>query len=241
MTMITPSYLGETIEYSSLHACRSTLEDPMDTFICSYNGAVACGRISDDRERLFHRPLRADIAGELYAFAREHALQVNYYLDDVIVSEDAPHLRPWIELYRERTGSPYRLVKSLEGYLHRDPTKLLFVMEPKEREAVAQYWKAKLGTSAEVVRTEEEYLEFLAPGADKGEAVAFIAGRLGIQPEAVMAMGNGENDVPMLRKAGWPVAVANAGTACKAAAKMVTLNNHDNEAVAEAVEKWVLA
>ena len=28
MTMITPSYLGETIEYSSLHACRSTLEDP---------------------------------------------------------------------------------------------------------------------------------------------------------------------------------------------------------------------
>ena len=33
MTMITPSYLGETIEYSSLHACRSTLEDP--TEICS--------------------------------------------------------------------------------------------------------------------------------------------------------------------------------------------------------------
>ena len=30
MTMITPSYLGETIEYSSLHACRSTLEDPTD-------------------------------------------------------------------------------------------------------------------------------------------------------------------------------------------------------------------
>ena len=33
MTMITPSYLGETIEYSSLHACRSTLEDP--TIDCS--------------------------------------------------------------------------------------------------------------------------------------------------------------------------------------------------------------
>ena len=31
MTMITPSYLGETIEYSSLHACRSTLEDPTET------------------------------------------------------------------------------------------------------------------------------------------------------------------------------------------------------------------
>ena len=36
MTMITPSYLGETIEYSSLHACRSTLEDP--------TGVVDAGR-----------------------------------------------------------------------------------------------------------------------------------------------------------------------------------------------------
>ena len=36
MTMITPSYLGETIEYSSLHACRSTLEDPtrLDCYFC---------------------------------------------------------------------------------------------------------------------------------------------------------------------------------------------------------------
>ena len=32
MTMITPSYLGETIEYSSLHACRSTLEDPTSQY-----------------------------------------------------------------------------------------------------------------------------------------------------------------------------------------------------------------
>ena len=35
MTMITPSYLGETIEYSSLHACRSTLEDPTKVWFSS--------------------------------------------------------------------------------------------------------------------------------------------------------------------------------------------------------------
>ena len=37
MTMITPSYLGETIEYSSLHACRSTLEDPTVEFTWTYD------------------------------------------------------------------------------------------------------------------------------------------------------------------------------------------------------------
>ena len=36
MTMITPSYLGETIEYSSLHACRSTLEDPTGEMVITF-------------------------------------------------------------------------------------------------------------------------------------------------------------------------------------------------------------
>ena len=50
MTMITPSYLGETIEYSSLHACRSTLEDPTaslpSTFgsgVCRVGAPASCG------------------------------------------------------------------------------------------------------------------------------------------------------------------------------------------------------
>ena len=50
MTMITPSYLGETIEYSSLHACRSTLEDPTSSLLLyvedvdgSFDKAVKAG------------------------------------------------------------------------------------------------------------------------------------------------------------------------------------------------------
>ena len=46
MTMITPSYLGETIEYSSLHACRSTLEDP--TPLHGYAITSLIRRQSDD-------------------------------------------------------------------------------------------------------------------------------------------------------------------------------------------------
>ena len=212
----------------------------LDLFLVSYNGAAVRGPIADGRELLYHRPLPTDIAADLYAYARERRLQVNYYLDDLIVSEDAPHLRPWIDIYRERTGSPYRFVKSLQGFLHREPTKLLLVMEPAQREAVAVHWKAKLGTRAAVVRTDPEYLEFLAPGASKGDALGFIAGKLGVDFSEIMAMGDGENDVSMLSRAGWPVAVANAGAACRAAAKAFTERDHENDAVAEAVERWVL-
>ena len=43
MTMITPSYLGETIEYSSLHACRSTLEDPTQNVNVSWSNEEGGG------------------------------------------------------------------------------------------------------------------------------------------------------------------------------------------------------
>ena len=62
MTMITPSYLGETIEYSSLHACRSTLEDP----ISSSNGAVR--RDDHDLRSLAATPRSASRAAILGVF-----------------------------------------------------------------------------------------------------------------------------------------------------------------------------
>ena len=58
MTMITPSYLGETIEYSSLHACRSTLEDPMESMYSSGVMPVAAIASAFAAVALFGLPLR---------------------------------------------------------------------------------------------------------------------------------------------------------------------------------------
>ena len=52
MTMITPSYLGETIEYSSLHACRSTLEDP--TVSAEYVDRISKGDIPPKITDTYH-------------------------------------------------------------------------------------------------------------------------------------------------------------------------------------------
>ena len=49
MTMITPSYLGETIEYSSLHACRSTLEDPTGVLASAEVGGCQAPRRKSTR------------------------------------------------------------------------------------------------------------------------------------------------------------------------------------------------
>ena len=52
MTMITPSYLGETIEYSSLHACRSTLEDPTNVYLAAVGATAPEDDNSTDTDRI---------------------------------------------------------------------------------------------------------------------------------------------------------------------------------------------
>lgn len=82
-------------------------------------------------------------------------------------------------------------------------------------------------------------LEINAAGADKGGALLRIAEYLGIMPEETMAFGDGENDISMLRMAGFGVAMENAEEHVKRAADHVTVTN--NEAgVAAALRKFVL-
>ena len=62
MTMITPSYLGETIEYSSLHACRSTLEDPTANRRRSESRAAALTeRLADPGSRPYVSPVSPEV------------------------------------------------------------------------------------------------------------------------------------------------------------------------------------
>ena len=54
-----------------------------------------------------------------------------------------------------------------------------------------------------------------------------------------MAMGDGYNDVPMMRYAGLSVAMANGCEETKAAADHITCSN-DEDGVAEAVKAYIL-
>lgn len=210
-----------------------------DTFLVSCNGAEVHSRRSEGRKRLLHYPLNAAVARDLVAFAKQRRYQVNFYHEDVIVSEDGPHLRPWIDLYRLRTGARYKLVEQIDAYLQHAPTKLLFIVATNERDAIVKELRTRVASKATLVCTEAEYVEFLNPGVDKWQGVTSVAEILHINKTAIMALGDGENDVKMLEMASWGVAVANACTACKAVANAVTKNDHNNDAVAEAVERWV--
>lgn len=82
-------------------------------------------------------------------------------------------------------------------------------------------------------------LEINAADACKGDGLFHLCERLGIGREQVMALGDGDNDVSMLRFAGLGVAMGNAAPEVKAAADLVTETNNE-DGVASAVERLVL-
>ena len=84
-------------------------------------------------------------------------------------------------------------------------------------------------------------LEFLPMGASKGAAVARLLDRLGVDPKNVLALGDGENDAEMLALAGTAVAMKGSAALVVDAARGVIGGSNDEDGVADAVEKYVLA
>lgn len=75
-------------------------------------------------------------------------------------------------------------------------------------------------------------------GVDKGSALNRLADGLGIPLSQVMAIGDNDNDVPMLRTAGFGVAMDNANESARAASTHITLPN-DESGVAAAIRSLV--
>ncbi len=83
-----------------------------------------------------------------------------------------------------------------------------------------------------------ELLEFSAPGVDKAAALEAWSRGVGLPAAAVAAFGDMPNDLPMLRWAGLPVAMANAHPAVRAAAAQQADSN-DDEGVGRMLAAWL--
>lgn len=77
------------------------------------------------------------------------------------------------------------------------------------------------------------YLEFNQKGVSKGAALLKLMEKLNIKPENVMAIGDNDNDISMLKKAGLGIAVGNAIAEAKAAADYVCQATHEESVMVE--------
>lgn len=127
-------------------------------------------------------------------------------------------------------------VGNLADFLTFAPIKILMSVQPEELPIVQKQIAAFLPESLTVVQTAAFYLEIIPKVINKGQGIRDICKVLGMEPAEVIAFGDAENDIPMLRAAGMGVAMGNAQETVKAAADMVTLSNND-DGIAAALEK----
>lgn len=72
------------------------------------------------------------------------------------------------------------------------------------------------------------FLEIWNPGANKGSAIKIISEKLNIDRKDIMAIGDGENDISMIKFAGLGVAMGNALESVKKEADFITLSNRED-------------
>ena len=99
--------------------------------------------------------------------------------------------------------------------------KSLFIGHPQSLPTVRADIQALVGDTARLVMTRSDYLEMIPAAASKGAALRFLAAHLGVRLEEVIAVGDQENDLEMIRAAGLGVAMPESPETVRQAAGRV--------------------
>jgi Cof subfamily protein (haloacid dehalogenase superfamily) len=114
------------------------------------------------------------------------------------------------------------------------PHKLLGVGPVARIDAIHAELKDEFGATLELVKSKPNYLEILAPGVSKKNALQELTADWGLDRAEVMAIGDAPNDLAMVEWAGVGVAIGNACETVKQKADLVVAD-HDHQGVAEAI------
>jgi hypothetical protein len=208
----------------------------IDAPIITYQGALVKNPFTG--EELAHRVLPNGVARAVIARLAGYGYHFNVYLDDRLCMESLTGLgRRYADICRVEA----HVVGDLLAFLgERSPTKVLVIAPEDEILALMREMKAVFPAErVHITRSKPYFLEFSHPRATKGQALKYLAERYGIPREAVMAIGDGYNDLDMVEYAGLGVMMDNARDEVKRHADYVTASN-DADGVAEAIERFIL-
>jgi len=188
----------------------------LDTPIIGYNGA--CARQPETGETVFYEPVPRELTLELVGLARSRRLHVHTYIDDELwVAERNDYVRR----YEGNYGVTARVVGNLGQALTQASTKVLLVVKSADIDRLCEELQERYRGRLFVTQSEDIHVELLSRRANKGTALQAVARWLGLAADSSVAVGDGINDVEMLRWAGLGVAVAGAKPRLRAEADMV--------------------
>ena len=207
----------------------------LDGYAVSCQGAAA--RHVRTGQFLHHAPLDAPMAAEVTQTGLQRRVTVMYWSSQGVCASERS---PWVQRYEADCHDPVP-VADVAGMLHKPAEKVIWAAEPPLIAALAPQMQRRYHGRLNVIVTDDWFLEFSSPGATKAAGVGAIARAKGVEPEEVLAFGDGNNDVAMLEWAGLGVAMSHARPAARAAARMVAPDGNPETSFARAVEGVVQA
>ena len=193
--------------------------------VITLNGAATLDAISgatlrfaplqeDDRQAVI-RAVRALDPGVLVS---------HFTVDGILMDHDHPHMG----IFADYGEGPPRLIPDLLERTLPPAAKILLSGAPERLAALRVAVTPLLQERVSITTTTPDFLEFFDPTAGKGIALRALRESRGIPREAVVAIGDGENDIPLFAEAGLAVAMANANEATRAVAHRIAPSNDEN-------------
>lgn len=212
-------------------------------YVLTANGA----RVIDLQERkcLFEHLLPVEKAKKaLETLQKYDTLQEVYFdgqgyaeqkkLDNISRYHHNPHMCEYV--LKSRVGVPDIMALAKQRNQDMDKVQALFADMEERKKAWRELEKQE---GIVLVGSLGYNIEINAAGVNKGASLIELGRLLGIEREEIMACGDGDNDIEMLKEVGVGVAMSNAEQMVKVVADYITLSNEE-EGAAKAIERFAL-
>lgn len=121
-------------------------------------------------------------------------------------------------------------------YTVENPVKILTIASDRKWDGILKAGNFK---DVKVMRTGNDYIEIISSKTGKEKGLQYIAESLGIKQSEIIAFGDNENDIGMIKYAGMGVAMGNAEEDIKSISNIIA-PDHDLDGVAQIIESVVL-
>jgi Cof subfamily protein (haloacid dehalogenase superfamily) len=227
---------GRRYESAIEHAERLGF-DGDDPVVC-YGGSMVRRM---DGETLLHRTLPKELGLEVLEWAAGRGLHARVFVDGrVITTPNSPAALRFSRRFEEPgvvvVDSPAEWLAGAQE----EPTKVVIVDHPDDVTGWLEEAQEAFRGRLFVTRSLPHYVEVGGLEGTKSTALGFLCGRWGIDPKRVLAFGDADNDVDMLRFAGCGVAVGPMNAGVREAADEI-VPNVDEDGAALYVEKLLEA
>ncbi|MCH4889117.1 HAD family hydrolase [Acidaminobacter sp. JC074] len=209
----------------------------LSTPIIACNGAVIKDPVED--KILFDYPVPTESMLELVRICKKHDIYFHIYTIDTVYAERNERLilkyNEWKKKDPMRSLVKTAVVEDIVPIIEANIVYKLgiYVDEEGAQEAYEEMVKVPGITSCFSLTT---LVDIFNEEASKGIAVQALIDMYGLNKDQVMALGDNENDISMLKHAGLGIAMKDARDHVKSAADEVTESN-DDSGVAVAIKK----